>query len=190
MSPHDIVLTSGIDQIEGLEAVLYVIKLLLQEHLPTSIAEVKAEWDTITGEALPLDPPDDTAYRLLNSESALPDEVDQFPFVLIMGLTSRPDDEAMEQEEGDVYWHDVVIRTWVKGDVPSDLTKQNYRYGEAIMRALHLFKSGAYDSTGTQVVSWIIKGLSASYSSTTEQSPFFMVSDISFSCGVLRSWAI
>jgi hypothetical protein len=185
-----VVLPPGLESIEGIEAVLYALETCFKQNLPTYITNVKEEWDLISDCSFDLPIPDDSSYRIINSEEALPDEVASFPFVLIMGLLDRPEDEAMENDEGDNYWHDIVVRVWVKGDVASTVSLQTFRYAEAIKRCLKSFANGAYDDTGTvQIIAWRIQNLGASYSSTSQISPFFQICDITCSISVFRAWA-
>ncbi len=186
MSTAQLTLPTDLETAEGIEAVLQVLLLAVKEKLPTYIAAVEAEWDTI--DHLELDDPDSNSYAIINDEEALPEEVSAFPFVVVMGFQDRPEDEAIEQKDIDFYVYSVKVRVWVKGDIASEVTKRTFRYADAVKRVLKYYAEGAYDSNGTQTVCWTIRNISGLYSALSPGSPYFMCGDIDAQIGVFREW--
>jgi hypothetical protein len=181
-----ITLPAGLESIEGIEAVLYTVLLVLKEILPDKLDEIEAEWTDLAPITLP--DPDNAAYAIVNDEDTYPDESDTFPNIMIMGFQDVPDETKVENPALDLYVYECAVRVWLKGDIASDVTKQVFRYGDAIKRVLKYVGDGTYDADGNQHITWTIRNISGRYSSVSPVLPYFQAAQIDFQVRVFREW--
>ena len=181
-----VTLPAGLESIEGVEAVLQTLMVVLKEILPDKLDEIEAEWVDI--EDLTLDDPDDKAYSIVNDEDTYPDEDDTIPSVLIMGFQDLPDELYVDNPEVDLYVYECAIRVWLRGNVAPDITRKVFRYGDAVKRTLKYVGEGTYDSDGSQHIVWSIRNIAGRYSSVSPVSPYYQAAQIDFQIRVFREW--
>ena len=181
-----VTLPSGLDAIEGIEAILQTLMVVLKEILPDKLDEIEAEWADI--EALTLDDPDASSYSVVNDEDTYPDEDDSIPSVLIMGFQDLPDELYVDNPEIDMYVYECAIRVWLRGNIPADMTRKVFRYGDAVKRTLKYVGDGTYDDDGNQHIVWTIRNIAGRYSSVSPVSPYYQAAQIDFQVNVLREW--
>jgi len=171
---------------EGIEPILEVVSLILKDSLNSKIAEVTAEWAGLVDVDLPY--PEPTAFSITNDEDNFPADIDTFPYILIMGFDDVPEDAAIEQPDADVYRYSLALRIWMRSNTPGDLTRQIYRYGEAVKRTLKKYATGAVDTAGNPSVTWVLDGITGRYSSVSPTSPYFMAAQIECRIRCWREW--
>jgi len=178
---------SGLNSIEGMEALLDILVLMLKDSLNSYIQEVETEWRSIHNIKLPLT--DENSFVIANDEDSIPSESTVFPQIYLFGFDDNPDESLVEQFDADLYRHNVAIRLWMKSSTPTELTRQIYRYAEAIKRTVKKFANGAQDSTGAASVVWVIEKIAGRYSSVSPTTPYFMACQVDFSIKYWREWS-